>query len=72
MGTAVGLGIVFIGRQGWALATWALVLAGIVVLGFGVALGRGGETARRRAWELQAIGAAIAATGWVSGSAPGS
>ena len=72
MGAAIGLGIVFIGRQGWTLATWALVLAGIAVLGFGVALGRGGEPTRRRAWELQAIGAAIGATGWVSGSAPGS
>jgi 4-hydroxybenzoate polyprenyltransferase len=72
MGAAVGLGLVFIGRQGWSLATWALVVAGVAVLGFGVALGRGADAMRRRAWELQAIGAALAATGWVSGVVPGS
>lgn len=72
MGAAVGLGIVFIGRQGWSLATWGLVVVGVAVVGFGVVLGRGAGAMRRRAWELQAIGAALAATGWVSGVAPGS
>jgi 4-hydroxybenzoate polyprenyltransferase len=71
MGAAVGLGVVFIGRQGWTSATWALVLAGIAVVAFGLVLGRGDGPSRRRAWELQAIGAAMAATGWVSGIVPG-
>jgi hypothetical protein len=71
MGAAAGIGVVLIGRQGWTPATWALVLGGIAVVALGLALGRGAGAARRRAWELQAIGAALAATGWVAGIAPG-
>jgi 4-hydroxybenzoate polyprenyltransferase len=71
MAAAVGLGLAFIDRQGWTTATWILVGAGIVVVGLGLALGRGDRAARRRAWELQAVGAALAAAGWVSGIALG-
>lgn len=69
MGAAVGLGLIFIDRVGWSTATWVLVVAGTTLVVVGLVLGRG--EARRRAWELQAIGAAIAATGWVSGIGPG-
>jgi 4-hydroxybenzoate polyprenyltransferase len=71
MGAAVGIGLAFIGRQGWSPATWVLVVGGIAVVALGLVLGRGAGPARRRAWELQAIGAALAATGWVSGIALG-
>lgn len=71
MCAAVGIGLVLIGRQGWTVATWVLVAAGIAMVAFGLVLGRGTGVARRRAWELQAIGAAMAATGWVSGIAAG-
>ena len=72
MVAAVGIGLGFIGRPGWTLATWLLVAAGIAMVAVGLFVGRGDGAARRRAWELQAIGAALAATGWVSGLAPGS
>lgn len=72
MGGAVALGVAFIGRIGWSTATWALVVAGTALVVIGLALGRGDAGARRRSWELQAIGAAVAAVGWVSGIAPGS
>ena len=49
----------------------ALVLGGTLVVLAGVIVGRGdGAAARRRAWEAQAVGAAIAATGWVVGLLP--
>jgi 4-hydroxybenzoate polyprenyltransferase len=71
MGAAVAIGLAFIGRSGWSPATWMLVVGGIAVVALGLVVGRGAGAARRRAWELQAIGAALAATGWVSGIAPG-
>jgi VIT1/CCC1 family predicted Fe2+/Mn2+ transporter len=71
MSGAVALGVVFIGRIGWSTATWALVVAGTALVVLGLALGRGSGASRRRAWELQAVGAAAAAAGWVSGIAPG-
>lgn len=72
MVAAIAIGLAFIGRQGWTVASGVLVTTGIVVIAVALVLGRGDRTARRRAWELQAIGAAIAATGWVSAIAPGS
>jgi 4-hydroxybenzoate polyprenyltransferase len=71
MGVAFALGLVFIGRIGWSTATWALVVVGTALVVLGLALGRGAGVARRRAWELQAVGAAMAMTGWVSGIGPG-
>jgi 4-hydroxybenzoate polyprenyltransferase len=67
---ATAIGAIFIGRIGWSTATWALVVGGTALVVLGLVLGRGAGAARRRAWELQAIGAAVAATGWVSGIAP--
>lgn len=71
MAAAVGIGLALIGRQGWATPTWFLVVVGIAVVALGLAVGRGDRAARRRAWELQAIGTALAAIGWVSGIALG-
>jgi hypothetical protein len=72
MAAATLIGVLFVGRTGWAWPVVALVVIGTGVVAFGLALGRGeGPDARRRAWEAQAIGAAIAATGWVAGMLPG-
>ena len=51
----------------------AISVVGIVGLAVGVILGREGGAARReRAWELEAIGVALVAAGWLSGLlAPG-
>ena len=71
MATATTLGAVLGDVLTWTLLPLALVVVGTLVVLVGVVVGRG-ETAeaRRRAWEAQAIGAAIAATGWVAGLLP--
>jgi 4-hydroxybenzoate polyprenyltransferase len=72
MAGATLLGVLFVGRSGWTWPVLALVAGGTAVVGIGLAIGRGGgPAARRRAWEAQAVGAAIAATGWVAGMLPG-
>jgi 4-hydroxybenzoate polyprenyltransferase len=71
MAAAVTLGLAFIGRIGWSTVTWALVEVGTALVVLGLILGRGAAVARRRGWELEAIGAAMAVTGWVSGIRPG-
>ena len=48
---------------GWVPATWVTV-AGSATLVAGIALGFGGRL--QRAWEIQAIGLAILAAGWVA------
>jgi 4-hydroxybenzoate polyprenyltransferase len=66
------VGVWFTRGTTWAWPAAALVIIGTGLVGAGVALGRGGgPAARRRAWEAQAIGAAIAAAGWVAGMLPG-
>jgi 4-hydroxybenzoate polyprenyltransferase len=68
MATALSVGIVSLGRSGWSTASWTLVGAGIGIVVAGLILGRRADSrARARAWEAQAVGAAIAATGWVAG-----
>jgi 1,4-dihydroxy-2-naphthoate polyprenyltransferase len=71
MATATAVGVVLADPATWSLLPLALVVAGTLVVVVGVVVGRG-ETveARRRAWEAQAVGAAIAATGWVAGLLP--
>lgn len=72
MGAATAVGVVFTGRAGWTAVTVALIVIGTAVVALGLVLGRGQRTGtRRRSWETQAIGAAIAATGWVAGMIPG-
>ena len=72
MAAATAIGVVFVGRTGWTVSTAALVVIGTTVVALGIALGRGRLAgSRRRGWEAQALGAAIAATGWVSGMVPG-
>ncbi len=67
MAAATGVGVALVGPASWGLATWILVVAGTVLVTLGLALGRGSTTrARQRSWEAQAIGAAVAATGWVA------
>ncbi len=67
MAAATGVGVVLVGRASWGLATWTLVVAGTVLVTLGLALGRGSTPrARQRSWETQAVGAAVAATGWVA------
>ena len=72
MAAATAVGVAFVGRSGWPVTTVVLVFVGTAVVAAGIALGRGqAASARRRGWELQAVGAAIAATGWVAGMIPG-
>lgn len=68
-GAATVVGLVA-STGGWAPGRIALVFVGTALVAAGAALGRGRGTGRRRAWEAQAIGAAIAATGWVAGLLP--
>jgi hypothetical protein len=71
MSAAVGLGLVeLVGARG-DTASWVVVMAGVGLLAVGLALGLGERESRRRAWEVQAVGAAIAAIGWVWGMTPG-
>ena len=72
MAAASGLGIAFVGRAGWAPLTVAAIVIGTALVSLGLSAGRGRTVAaRRRGWEAQAIGAAIAAVGWISGMLPG-
>jgi 4-hydroxybenzoate polyprenyltransferase len=67
MAAATGVGVAFVGRGSWGALTWALVVGGTVLVALGLAVGRGPtQHARRRSWEAQAMGAAVAATGWVA------
>ena len=71
MAAATAVGVIAADPLTWPLAPAVLVVAGTLVVLAGIVVGRGiGPTARRRAWEAQAIGAAIAATGWVAGLIP--
>jgi 4-hydroxybenzoate polyprenyltransferase len=68
---AIAIGIVALAQREWSPGAWTLVGAGIGVIVAGLILGRRDDPgARRRGWEAQAIGAAIAATGWVAGILP--
>jgi len=61
---SVGLGsaVALDGRAAWI----ALAAAGSVIVLAGLALGwRGGPAARRRAWEVQAVGVGVLAGGWI-------
>jgi 4-hydroxybenzoate polyprenyltransferase len=68
MVAAIVVGVVSLGGSGFDPAPWALVSAGIGIVVAGLVLGRRSERrARLRAWEAQAVGAAIAAIGWIAG-----
>jgi 4-hydroxybenzoate polyprenyltransferase len=67
LAAATAVGVAFVGFDDWGPATWALVVAGTALVGLGLIAGRGQtQDARRRGWEAQALGTAIAATGWVA------
>jgi len=69
---AIAVGIAALASREWNPGSWTLVGAGIGIIVAGLILGRFDDPgARRRGWEAQAIGAAIAATGWVAGIVPG-
>ena len=72
MATATAVGLLFMRPGWWSTATVGFVAAGTGVVAIGLLIGRAEEAgSRRRAWEVQAIGTAIAATGWVAGLLPG-
>jgi 4-hydroxybenzoate polyprenyltransferase len=65
---ATVMGVVAADPRTWSLPQAALVSLGTLVVMAGILVGRGeGTIARRRAWEAQAVGAAIAGAGWVAG-----
>jgi 4-hydroxybenzoate polyprenyltransferase len=68
---AVGLGLVGLVGAGVATASWGIVIGGVALVAVGLGLGLGEGHSRRRAWEVQAVGAAIAAIGWLWGMNPG-
>jgi 4-hydroxybenzoate polyprenyltransferase len=71
MAAATALGVLMTDPLAWPLLPLALVVAGTLVVLGGIIVGRRTTPeARRRAWEAQAVGAAIAATGWVAGLLP--
>jgi 4-hydroxybenzoate polyprenyltransferase len=61
-----------LGGPGWLLQarpSSLVALAGTVAVAVGLALGRSGGAARReRAWELEALGVALVAGGWLAGA----
>ena len=67
MAAAITVGVVSLAARGFSGGPWALVGAGIAIVAGGIVVGRSDDPrGRARAWEAQAIGAAIAATGWVA------
>jgi 4-hydroxybenzoate polyprenyltransferase len=72
MTLATGIGVIAADRTGWQPVAVVLVVAGTAVVAIGLLAGRRADAGtQRRAWEAQAVGAAIAATGWVAGMVPG-
>jgi 4-hydroxybenzoate polyprenyltransferase len=68
---AIAVGIVSLGSSGFSVVPWTLLSIGIGIVLAGLVLGRRLERrARRRGWELQAVGAALAAAGWIGAIAP--
>ena len=74
---AVGLVLVIVVAIGWlvalpaterqtsGLALGAVAFGALVILG-GIVVGRGGDPGRReRSWELEAVGVAVLAIGWL-------
>jgi 4-hydroxybenzoate polyprenyltransferase len=68
---AIAVGIVSLGNGGFSVVPWTLLSIGIVVVVAGLTLGRRPERrARVRSWEMQAVGAALAAAGWIGAMTP--
>jgi 4-hydroxybenzoate polyprenyltransferase len=64
---AISIGIVSLVWSAFRPEPWTLVAAGVGIVVAGLVLGRRrNRRARVRAWEAQAVGAAIAATGWIA------
>jgi 4-hydroxybenzoate polyprenyltransferase len=71
MVAAITIGIVTLGSGGFSVVPWTLLSAGIGIVLAGLALGRRAERrARVRSWEAQAVGAALAAAGWIGAMRP--
>ena len=67
MAAAITVGVVSLAARGFNAGPWALVGAGVAIVAGGIVVGRSDDArGRARGWETQAIGAAIAATGWVA------
>jgi 4-hydroxybenzoate polyprenyltransferase len=64
----VAAAIVTLVRGDAATGTILIAAGAGVLVGAGIALGRGGDSARReRAWQLQAVGVALLAAAWLAG-----
>jgi 4-hydroxybenzoate polyprenyltransferase len=68
---AITVGIVSLGSSGFSIVPWTMLSIGIGTVVAGLLLGRRPERrARVRSWELQAVGAALAAAGWIGAMGP--
>jgi 4-hydroxybenzoate polyprenyltransferase len=66
LGSAAAMAVGWLFVTGTTVPTFALVASGLGVIASGVWLGRAGDAARReRAWQLEAVGTAIVAIGWL-------
>jgi 4-hydroxybenzoate polyprenyltransferase len=71
MASATLIGVVFVGSTVRPPLTVVLIAIGTTLVAFGLSASRGSPAhARRRGWEAQAIGAGIAAVGWISAMLP--
>jgi 4-hydroxybenzoate polyprenyltransferase len=71
MASATLIGVVFVGSTVWPPLTVVFIAIGTTLVAFGLSASRGSPAhARRRGWEAQAIGAGIAAVGWISAMLP--
>ena len=72
LGAALGLAVGWLVATGQgSLATTTAMGLGSIILALGLGLGREPDGSRReRAWQLQAVGVALVALGWIAAVAP--
>jgi 4-hydroxybenzoate polyprenyltransferase len=69
LAVVVGVAIATLVAGGAPTTALAGAMGAGVLIGSGIALGRGGDSARReRAWELEAVGVGLLAAAWLAGA----
>ena len=70
LGIAAAMAVGWLVAAGTTLPAVALVASGLAVIGWGLWIGRAGDAGRReRAWQLEAVGTAVVAVGWLASAA---